>query len=64
VWCFLGGRAEDGKRTLIALPVAHRMTRNKILLALYVEVHSRLVNWFYERVEERAAGSRNMGASG
>jgi hypothetical protein len=45
-WCFLGGGAEDGKRVVIAWPVADRVIRRKCLLALYVEVHSRLVSWW------------------
>src|SRR5438309_2971230 len=45
MWCFLGGNA-GGKRSVIAWPVARRVTPSKIFLALYVEVHSRLMSWW------------------
>ena len=47
-WCFLTGET-GGEPTVIAWPVADRMAprkTRKILLALYVEVHSRLVSWW------------------
>jgi hypothetical protein len=45
IWCFLSSEA-DGKRAVMAWPVANHIPPKKILLALYVEVHSRLVSWW------------------
>jgi hypothetical protein len=44
-WCFLGGKAHS-KEIVIAWPVADCVTSKQVLLALYVEVHSRLVSWW------------------
>ncbi len=68
IWCFLGGEG-DGKHTLIAWPVADRVDPRKIQkiqLAMYVEVHSRLVSWWLTnawRSEQLARAAWGLGDS-
>src|SRR5271165_2366138 len=56
---FLGVKA-NGNPTVIAGPVADRMVgeTRKILLALYVEVHSRLVSWWLTNAWRSEQASR------
>ncbi len=44
-YCYIGLEADEN-RYLIAWPVAHPVIPKKVCLALYVEVHSRLVSWW------------------
>ena len=45
MWFFMTGEA-DGKTAVIAWPVADHTPRKKMFLAMYVEIHSRLVSWW------------------
>ena len=66
IWCFLSGRS-DAERRLWAWPVADRVApkdTRKILLALYVEVHSRLISWWLTqawRSEQLARATWKLG---
>ena len=44
-WFFMTGNS-NGKPSMVAWPVADQTPPEKLLLALYVEVHSRLVSWW------------------
>jgi hypothetical protein len=68
IWCFLSGKA-DAEHRLWAWPVADMPSKDsrKILLALYVEVHSRLVSWWLTnawRSEQLASATWKLGDNG
>jgi hypothetical protein len=66
-WVFLGGQHADGNRSLMAWPVADGVATRKIHLALYVEVHSRLVSWWLTnawRSDQLARAAWALGDSG
>jgi hypothetical protein len=63
IWLYIDGNA-GGRHRLIAWPVGSYVPPKKLLFALYVEVHSRLVSWWLTnawRSEQLARAAWSLG---